>query len=89
MPEAAPVGPAPEILVRFRAALDYDRSVALFQRIQGVLGSHPGSSPVALELPRADGNTRRIPTALRAQASPALSAAIEREVGDLVEVLVG
>lgn len=87
--QGVPAGPAPQILVRFRSALDYDRSVALFQRIQGVLGSHPGSSPVALELPRADGNTRRIPTALRAQASPALSAAIEREVGDLVEVLVG
>ncbi|MEK6620727.1 MAG: DNA polymerase III subunit alpha, partial [Chloroflexota bacterium] len=79
---------APEILVRFRAALDYDRSIALFQRIQVVLGAHPGVSPVALELPRAQGGSRRIPTSFRARASLELSSAIQREVGDVVEVIV-
>jgi DNA polymerase-3 subunit alpha len=99
VPEPQVTGPAPkilvrshdvpEILVRFRVALDYDRSIALFQRIQVVLGAHPGVSPVALELPRADGATRRIPTSFRARASDELSAAIQREVGDVVEVVVG
>ena len=89
LPSTSPAALGAEILIRFRSALDYDGSIALFQRIQGVLGAHPGASPVALELPRADGATRRIPTAFRADASPALSAAIEREVGDVVEVVVG
>jgi len=79
----------PEILVRFRVALDYERSLALFQRIQVVLGAHPGASPVALELPRAQGAPRRIPTPFRVEVSEALSAEIEREVGDVVEVIVG
>ncbi len=79
----------PEILVRFRVALDYDRSIALFQRIQVVLQANPGASPVALELPRAQGLPRRIPTSFRAKASDDLAAAIEREVGDVVEVVVG
>ena len=86
---SAPAEPAPPIVVRFRTALDYDRSLALFQRIQVVLGAYPGTSPVALELPRADGGPRRLPTPFRAKASEELSAAIHREVGDLVEVVVG
>jgi hypothetical protein len=97
-PPAAPSVPAPEILVRshyvpeilvrFRVALDYERSLALFQRIQVVLVAYPGTSPVALELPRTDGAARRLPTPFRAQASEELSAAIAREVGDVVEVVV-
>ena len=74
--------------MRFRAALDYERSIALFQRIQGVLDKHPGASPVALELPRAQGLPQRVRTAFRAHASEDLTAAIEREVGDVVEVIV-
>ncbi len=90
-PTARPVSAseAPPILVRFRAALDYERSIALFQRIQVVLQANPGASPVALELPRAEGLPRRIPTSFRAHASDDLAAAIEREVGDVVEVVVG
>lgn len=79
---------APPILVRFRSALDYERSIALFQKIQGVLGKHPGASPVALELPRSQGLPQRVRTSFRARASEDLSAAIEREVGDVVEVVV-
>jgi DNA polymerase-3 subunit alpha len=84
----APASEAPPILVRFRAALDHDRSLALFQRIQVVLQANPGSSPVALELP-VNGTPKRIPIPYRAQASSELAAAIEREVGDVVEVVVG
>ena len=86
---ALPPSEAPPILVRFRAALDYEKSIALFQRIQVVLQANPGSSPVALELPRAQGVPRRVPTSFRAHASDDLAAAIEREVGDVVEVVVG
>ena len=88
-PPAMPPSEAPPILVRFRAALDYEKSIALFQRIQVVLQANPGSSPVALELPRAQGVPRRVPTSFRAHASDDLAAAIEREVGDVVEVVVG
>ena len=88
-PPPVPASEAPPILVRFRAALDYERSIALFQRIQVVLQKNPGSSPVALELPRQQGLPRRIPTSFRANASDDLAAAIEREVGDVVEVVVG
>ena len=84
-----PPAPAPQMVVRFRAALDYERSIALFQRIQAVLGAHPGASPVALELPRVQGGSQRIPTPFRVAVSAELSTAIEREVGDLVEVVVG
>ncbi|MBM4434791.1 MAG: DNA polymerase III subunit alpha [Chloroflexi bacterium] len=84
-----PASEAPPILVRFRAALDYERSIALFQRIQVVLQNNPGASPVALELPREQGVPRRIPTSFRAHASDDLASAIEREVGDVVEVIVG
>ncbi|MDE3113670.1 MAG: DNA polymerase III subunit alpha [Chloroflexota bacterium] len=87
-PLPTPASAAPPILVRFRAALDYERSIALFQRIQGVLDKHPGASPVALELPRAQGMPQRVRTSFRAQASDDLAAAIEREVGDVVEVVV-
>ncbi len=90
-PESSPAqdAPAPQILVRFREALDYDRSIALFQRISAVLQADPGPSPVALELPRAKGPAQRIPTSFRARASDELAAAIAREVGDLVEVVLG
>ncbi|MBI2774378.1 MAG: hypothetical protein HYX56_07800, partial [Chloroflexi bacterium] len=85
----APAADAPPVLVRFRSAFDYERSLALFQRIQVVLGAHPGASRVALELPRRQGSPQRIPTPFRVEISDALSAEIEREVGDVVEVVVG
>jgi DNA polymerase-3 subunit alpha len=84
----APAAAAPQIVVRFLTSLDRDRSLALFQRIQVVLGAHPGASPVALDLPLAEGGRRRVSTPIRAEASEELSAAIQREVGDLVEVVV-
>ncbi len=80
---------AGEIVIRFREALDYERSVALFQRIQRVLKRHAGASPVYVELPRSGQGTRRIATSARARPSPELAAELVREVGDdLVNVLL-
>ncbi len=95
VPPAASVPVAPlaadavpeSIVVRFRASLDYESSVRLFQRIQQVLAQHPGSVPVVLELPSADGGMRRIPTSLRARPAGELGEAVARAVGpDAVEV---
>lgn len=83
----APAGGANEVVIRFREALDYERSIALFQRIQVVLAANPGRSAVVLELPRAGGGLRRVPTSFRTQASPELRVGIERAVGDVVEVV--
>ena len=79
----------PELVIRFREALDYERSIAIFQRIQQVLKSHGGSSVVILELPRAAGGVRRVPTSFRAQPSRELAEAVANEVGgDVVEVVL-
>jgi DNA polymerase-3 subunit alpha len=78
-----------ELVIRFREALDYERSIAIFQRIQQVLKSHGGSSVVILELPRAAGGVRRVPTSFRARPSPELAEAVANEVGgDVVEVVL-
>jgi DNA polymerase-3 subunit alpha len=78
-----------ELVIRFREALDYERSIAIFQRIQQVLKSHGGSSVVILELPRAAGGVRRVPTSFRAQPSRELAEAVANEVGgDVVEVVL-
>jgi DNA polymerase III alpha subunit len=80
---------APELVIRFREALDYERSIAIFQRIQQVLKSHVGSSVVILELPRAAGGVRRVPTSFRALPSRELAEAVASEVGgDVVEVVL-
>ena len=80
---------APELVIRFREALDYERSIAIFQRIQQVLQSHGGSSVVILELPRAAGGVRRVPTSFRALPSRELAEAVANEVGgDVVEVVL-
>jgi DNA polymerase-3 subunit alpha len=82
-------GGQPELVIRFREALDYERSIAIFQRIQQVLKSHGGSSVVILELPRAAGGVRRVPTSFRAQPSRELAEAVANEVGgDVVEVVL-
>jgi len=82
--------PSPgEIVIRFHQALDYERSIALFQRIQQVLRHHAGTSPVYVELPRAGQGTRRVATSSRARPSPELAAELVREIGeDAVDVLL-
>lgn len=69
--------------------MDYERSIAIFQRIQQVLKSHAGPSVVILELPRAAGGVRRVPTSFRALPSRELAEAVANEVGgDVVEVVL-
>ena len=75
---AAHVG---DVVIRFREALDYERSVALFQRIQQVLARHAGPAPVYLELPRAGSGIRRVATTFRTRPSDELAGEIEGEVG--------
>ncbi len=88
-PPAPETSPAPELVIRFREALDYERSIAIFQRIQQVLAEHVGLSVVVLELPRANGGIRRVPTSFRAMPSRALAEAVANEVGgDVVEVVL-
>jgi DNA polymerase-3 subunit alpha len=81
-------GPS-ELVIRFREALDYERSIAIFQRIQLVLKAHGGSAVVILELPRTAGGVRRVPTSFRALPSRELAEAVANEVGgDVVEVVL-
>jgi DNA polymerase-3 subunit alpha len=88
-PPPTAISSAPELVIRFREALDYERSVAIFQRIQQVLKGHAGSSVVILELPRAAGGVRRVPTSFRARPSRELAEAVASEVGgDVVEVVL-
>ena len=61
--------------------LDYERSIAIFQRIVKVIAKYPGTVPVALELPRKDGGSRRMVTSFRARPSVDLQAAVMAEVG--------
>ena len=69
--------------------MDYERSIAIFQRIQQVLAGHVGLSVVVLELPRGSGGVRRVPTSFRAQPSRELAEAVANEVGgDVVEVVL-
>jgi hypothetical protein len=79
----------PALVIRFREVLDYERSIALFQRIQVVLAGHAGTSAVVLELPRNGGGMRRVPTSFRAKPSRELAEAVAQEVGgDVVEVVL-
>jgi len=80
--------PSP-LVIRFREVLDYERSIALFQKIQEVLKDHAGVSQVVLELPRNGGGMRRVQTSFRAKPSRELADAVAREVGgDVVEVVL-
>jgi hypothetical protein len=72
---------AGDIVIRFREALDYDRSIAVFQRIQQVLARYGGALPVYLELPRAGSGMRRVATTFRARAADELSREIDAAVG--------
>jgi len=73
--------PAGDVVIRFREVLDYDRSIAVFQRIQQVLARYAGSLPVYLELPRAGSGMRRVATTFRARAASELSREIDAAVG--------
>jgi len=88
-PSSQPSPSGSELVIRFREALDYERSIAIFQRIQQVLKSHAGPAVVILELPRAAGGVRRVPTSFRALPSRQLAEAVANEVGgDVVEVVL-
>jgi hypothetical protein len=79
----------PALVIRFREVLDYERSIALFQKIQEVLKDHAGASQVVLELPRNGGGMRRVQTSFRAKPSRELADAVAHEVGgDVVEVVL-
>ena len=79
----------PPLVIRFREVLDYERSIALFQKIQEVLKDHAGVSQVVLDLPRNGGGMRRVQTSFRAKPSRELAEAVAREVGgDVVEVVL-
>src|SRR4029077_8008789 len=78
-----------DVVIRFREALDYDRSIAVFQRIQQVLARYGGPLPVYLELPRGGSGGRRRATALRARAAGELSREIDAAVGaGVVDVIL-
>src|SRR5438034_10143947 len=84
-----PLEEPPPLLIRFREVLDYDRSIALFQKIQVVLAGYAGTSQVVLELPRSGGGMRRVQTSFRAKPSRELAEAVAREVGgDVVEIVL-
>ncbi|HLQ04705.1 MAG TPA: DNA polymerase III subunit alpha, partial [Verrucomicrobiae bacterium] len=70
-----------ELVIRFREALDYERSIAIFQRIQQVLKDFEGGATVVLELPRASGGARPVPTSFKTSVSADVAEAVEREVG--------
>ncbi|HYK98202.1 MAG TPA: DNA polymerase III subunit alpha [Candidatus Acidoferrales bacterium] len=89
----APVADTPtrstELVIRFREALDYDRSIEIFKRIQQVLRDYAGQATVVLELPRPSGAPRRVATSFKSRVSADVAEAVEREVGrDVVEVVV-
>jgi len=78
-----------DVVIRFREALDYDRSIAVFQRIQQVLARYGGPLPVYLELPRAGSGVRRVATTFRARAAEELSREIDSAVGaGVVDVIL-
>ncbi len=81
-PPPAPPTASLEVQVRFLRELDYDESIAAFQKVQRVLAAHPGPARVVLLLPDQRGSARRVPTAFRVEPSPELSRAIEAELGE-------
>ncbi|MEP7004145.1 MAG: hypothetical protein ABI888_06350, partial [Chloroflexota bacterium] len=70
-----------DVVIRFREALDYERSIAVFQQIQQVLTKYGGPLPVYLELPRAGSGMRRVATTFRARAADELSHEIDAAIG--------
>ncbi|MBM4420981.1 MAG: DNA polymerase III subunit alpha [Chloroflexi bacterium] len=81
LPPPVQVSGDAQVVVSFREALDYERSIAIFQRVMTVLGKYPGTVPVVLELPRREGRMERMKTAFKVQPSVGLQAAVMAEVG--------
>ena len=78
-----------ELVIRFREALSYERSVEIFKRISLVLKDFSGASAVVLELPNAQGQARRVSTPFKANVTAEVAEAVEREVGrDVIEVVL-
>lgn len=78
-----------ELVIRFREALTYEKSVEVFKRISEVLKDFSGASAVVLELPNPQGPARRVSTPFKANVTAEVAEAVEREVGrDVVEVVV-
>ena len=81
--------PQPELVIRFREALDYERSIAIFQRIQQVLKSHSGSSVGDPRAAARGGWGAARADVVPARPSPELAEAVANEVGgDVVEVVL-
>lgn len=70
-----------ELQVRFLRSLDYDESIATFQKIQSVLAAYPGEARVVLLLPDRRGATRRLVTAFRARPCDELARDVRAAVG--------
>jgi DNA polymerase-3 subunit alpha len=88
-PPASPPSRPVELVIRFREALSYERSVEVFKRISEVLKDFSGASAVVLELPNPQGPRRRVSTPFKANVTAEVAEAVEREVGrDVVEVVV-
>jgi DNA polymerase III alpha subunit len=89
-PAASPGRPV-ELVIRFREAMSYDKSVEVFKRISEVLKDFSGASAVVLELPAgaSGGQARRVSTPFKANVTAEVAEAVEREVGrDIIEVVV-
>jgi DNA polymerase-3 subunit alpha len=87
---ASTAGRPLELVIRFREALSYERSVEIFKRISEVLKDFSGASAVVLELPAgASGQPRRVSTPFKANVTAEVAEAVEREVGrDVIEVML-
>ena len=86
---AGQAGRPVELVIRFREALSYERSVEVFKRISDVLRDFSGASAVVIELPNPQGPVRRVSTPFKANVTAEVAEAVEREVGrDVVEVVV-
>jgi len=78
-----------DVVIRFRQALDYERSSELFQRLSAALSRHAGDSAVVIELPRAGSGVSRMATTFHARPSTDLVAEITREMGEhVVDVML-
>ena len=73
-----------DVVIRFRQALDYERSSELFQRLSAALSRHAGEAAVVIELPRTGSGMSRMATTFHARPSADLVAEINREMGEHV-----
>jgi len=78
-----------DVVIRFRQALDYERSSELFHRLSEALARHAGEAAVVIELPRAGAGSSRMATTFHARPSAELVSDITREVGEgVVDVVL-